>query len=169
MKEEWKPVPGFPKYQVSNTGRVKSKQYGDWREIATAKSEGYPLIGPCRNGIRKHLRVNRLVLEVFVGPPPSEEHEAAHLNGIRHDNNIRNLVWATRKENHQHKKGHGTWPSGVRNGRAKLNPQSVSELRAMRDKGTIWREIAEHFNMSISGCFGAYNLHWRHLNETSHT
>jgi len=44
---------------------------------------------------------------VFVGEPPKKRNHAAHLNGIKTDNRIENLMWASAKLNYAHAVIHG--------------------------------------------------------------
>lgn len=55
--------------------------------------------------LRKQVHI--LVLEAF-GPPKPEGTQVAHLNGVRTDNRLENLMWATPKENTAHRWEHGT-------------------------------------------------------------
>lgn len=43
--------------------------------------------------------VHRLVLESFIGPAPSEEHDGCHGDGDRANNRLGNLRWDTKKAN----------------------------------------------------------------------
>lgn len=104
--EEWRGIKDFPRYQVSNMGRVRSN-YGrgsgshkirDWKILKPfVSSSGYNniLLSPGR----RHFDIHRLVLSAFVGPCP-EGCEALHGNDIRTDNRLSNLKWGTRSENH---------------------------------------------------------------------
>jgi hypothetical protein len=99
-KEVWKKIPieGAEDYQVSSKGRVLSLKKGGARILRNAKCDGYTNTNLYFNK-RPHTHgVARLVLLVFVGPcPPGSE--ASHINGIRSDNRINNLVWETHSEN----------------------------------------------------------------------
>ena len=106
----------------------------------------------------KRLRVNRLVLELAGGPPPSPTHEAAHAPGICHTPacvNPRHLRWATHIENMADKVLDGTHlrpdtaadPRGERNGKAKLTEVKVRAIRA--DERT-YREIAADYGIDRS-------------------
>lgn len=53
------------------------------------------------NGSHQKFRVNRLVLEAFVGPCP-DGHESNHKDGIKSNNDSENLEWVTHSENVQH-------------------------------------------------------------------
>ena len=108
--EEWRPIPGFPAYQVSDLGRVSSTKYGDVRILrGTVGGNGYRSVQLYPDGARPVQRtVHSLVAEVFHGPKPSEHHEVRHLNGNRLDCRATNLQWGTRSENMQDAVSHGT-------------------------------------------------------------
>lgn len=58
------------------------------------------------DGKRKTMRVNRLVACAFI-PNPENKEEVNHKNGNKHDNNVSNLEWSTKKENNIHAVKHG--------------------------------------------------------------
>lgn len=111
---------------------VDSKRYhkaGDavlGRVLASGYRQ-YKLVS--RDGIRVHVRANRLVLETFSGPAPCNKHHAAHNNGNRLDNRLDNLRWATAKENCADQTKHGTKRRGDRVKNARLTDQQVLEIR----------------------------------------
>lgn len=95
---EWMPVVGWPEYEVSDDGQVRSrrgvkKQHRD--------KQGYVRMQLWRDGDWGNVKVHRLVLEAFVGPCP-DGMEAMHLNNVRDDNRLSNLAWGTRRENVRH-------------------------------------------------------------------
>lgn len=110
MTEVWKEVKGYEGlYQVSNLGSVKSldrmieNRQGVFRFYAgkmlspTLDTCGYPMVR-----IRsKRATVHRLVAEAFI-PNIENKETVNHLNGIKHDNRVENLCWATRSENMVH-------------------------------------------------------------------
>jgi hypothetical protein len=89
MSEEWKPVE-FPRYEVSNLGRVRKVDTG---AILTAVKgdKGYT----CLN-IKQ--QIHRLVAQAFI-PNPENKPEVDHINRVRDDNRLENLRWSTSKEN----------------------------------------------------------------------
>lgn len=109
--EKWKDITGYEGlYQVSDQGqvrsldrRVKSKGSGSYLRKGQLikpkiRRDGYPSVGLRRDGGREFLLVHRLVLEAFVGVRP-EGMEARHLNDVKGDPRLENLVWGTRSEN----------------------------------------------------------------------
>lgn len=108
MNEEWRVIPGFDMYEVSDQGRVRSWKRGGrgghlWRAQPKllkpgVGTHGYRLVVLRKDG-KDHTRtVHKLVLLAFVGPAP-DGLECRHLNGNEHDNRLANLRWGTRQEN----------------------------------------------------------------------
>lgn len=82
---------------------------GCWRWARRKNNGGYPVMAYRVPGYRtpRKLVATRVSLEVFVGPPPSPEHEAAHdPERCPHTDcvNWRHLRWATREENEADKR-----------------------------------------------------------------
>lgn len=99
--EIWKDIEEFKdKYQVSNLGRVRSKE----RFINTRTYPSVimkPLIRN-NNSVQVHLRdgikqvsrsVAKLVLLTFVGKPPANAQHPRHLDGNPNNNRLDNLEW----------------------------------------------------------------------------
>ena len=104
MIEQWRPVPGFDMYAVSDQGRVR----GPRRILKqTLIGNGYPSVAVCRDGKQHTARVHGLVLEAFVGPRPAGM-LCRHLNGVPTDNRVENLRWGTPSENNFDRVRHGT-------------------------------------------------------------
>jgi hypothetical protein len=120
-EEIWLPVVGYEGYyEVSNLGRVRSLR----KTLKNNIRNGYCQVGLFINGNRKIVYVHRLVAEVFIINPDNKP-EVNHKDGIKTNNNVFNLEWATFKENNQHafKTGlnKGTWTGkfGIENSSSK--------------------------------------------------
>lgn len=106
--EEWRPVPGFPGYEVSSLGRVVSKRrrcpqiLKPWLD-----SHGYPRVGLRTDDGRALRSVHVVVATAFLGPRP-DGCEVRHLDGSPLNNTPENLAWGTRSENERDKVRHGT-------------------------------------------------------------
>lgn len=103
MEEYWKPVEGYEGlYEVSNEGRVRSLNYNRTREIRILRPDitkkGYLKVGLCKNGKQKKFLVHRLVAQAFV-PNIFSLNEVNHINEVKTDNRVENLMWCDTKEN----------------------------------------------------------------------
>lgn len=94
-----KKIPNFPKYSVTDDGRVWSNTSGKWLS-PTRDAYGYLQIGLFKNGKKNTRKIHRLVLEAYVGPCP-DGMECLHKNGNSSDNRLANLKWGTHAENMQ--------------------------------------------------------------------
>ena len=108
------------------------------------KGPGYGHIGRDKNRL-VHIEICRRV----HGAKPTRKHEVAHSCGNGHLGciNPNHLRWATRSENHQDKKQHGTDHGGERNPRAKLTSRQILKISELGGKITQ-KEIAERFDVS---------------------
>lgn len=103
MEEVWKDIEGFDgKYQVSNQGRVRSRQKGEWRFLKQGYGEGrYAQVVLSINGKRYTRRVHRLVAEAFI-PNPEHKTQIDHIRGYFSNscsNFADNLRWVSPIEN----------------------------------------------------------------------
>lgn len=123
VAERWLPVVGYPDYQVSDQGRVRSidrtviNRLGIRRRLTGRILKQIP--HPGRAG-RLHVSLYRdatpavrevayLVLEAFAGPRPSKV-DCCHDNGNPTDNRAANLYWGTRSQNMYDRVRHGNDP-----------------------------------------------------------
>lgn len=100
--EEWRVVPGFPRYEVSSFGRFRNRITGKYLRTHTS-CDKYQHIGLVRNGKQEPKLVHRLVAMAFLEDPPSPHHtDVNHKNKIKTDNRVSNLEWMTRSQNSKH-------------------------------------------------------------------
>jgi hypothetical protein len=107
--ENWKDIPGYnSKYQASDMGRIRSfvisKKTGKKRYSGFMKQychNGYMQVKLSLNCVKERFYVHRLVALTFM-PNPHKKPQVNHLNEIKNDNRLINLVWATAKENNNH-------------------------------------------------------------------
>jgi hypothetical protein len=94
---EWRPSPVFPEeYAISSRGDVWSVRKRRTIKPALDKS-GYLYYVLCVDGKRRTVKAHRLVGLAFI-PNPKNKPTINHKNGIRTDNRVENLEWATHKE-----------------------------------------------------------------------
>lgn len=107
MTEQWKVIPEYPGYEVSNRGRVRS--VNRVLKAATWSILPYQLVSIKHGatGTFKQRKVHQLVAEAFIGPRPAGQ-DVRHLNGDHRDNRAENLAYGTRSQNMRDKREHGT-------------------------------------------------------------
>ena len=145
MIEIWKHILDFPRYKISDQGRMKNYITGQIIETQSTKTEARltPLSDRQHEpGNFPRKRIHILVLEAFHGScPPGME--CRHLNDDPSDNRLVNLRWGTNRENKLDR---------VRNGCdykwfKKLSDREVRDIRATRAKGEIIRVIAANYGV----------------------
>jgi len=96
-----KQIRAFPKYYISDLGRVFSVYSGKTKQLKPQLHNGYPSVTLCRDKIKYQFLVHRLVLFHFKGLPLLNEC-ANHKNGNKLNNGIKNLEWTTQSRNVKH-------------------------------------------------------------------
>lgn len=169
--EEWKPVVGYEGlYEISNTGRVKSTERATTvydercsslfqRFVAermlkpVLKGIGYYQVSLCKESSDKPRTINhhihRLVAEAFIDNPENKR-EVNHINGVKTDNNLNNLEWATTSENRKH-----AYATGLKSNRkgpdasdSKLTHQQVGDVYySLKMKLADQNQLAVKYNV----------------------
>lgn len=98
--EIWKPIKWAKNYLVSNMGRIRNIKTNKLLRLNITKKR-YRLISICKNGVVKKIGVHLLVLEMFGGKRPSNNHVCMHIDNNPANNHISNLKWGTQEQNMQ--------------------------------------------------------------------
>ena len=171
--EEWRGINGFPNYEVSNMGRVRSIDHVDnlgrsiSGRILKQCYDGlhhYLHVNLCNNGTNLTRNVHRLVAETFLENPDGLP-EVNHKDENKGNNAVSNLEWCDHVYNNNF---------GSKNGatRGELNPQSKFSKDAvafikknhMACGGNLRnKELAEMFGMSPTHvCAIAHGRRWNY-------
>jgi hypothetical protein len=161
--ERWVPVPGWPGYETSNHGRLRSyRRSGDTGKpilIATKpRPSGYHF-ARLWNGMEnsKVLGVHAIVLMSFVGPKPPGM-DPCHIDGKRDNNRLDNLRWGTRSENQRDSLRHGT------HGNALLRERDIPRIWQRLVTGEKPPAIAKDYATSPGTIYSIkYGQSWVHI------
>lgn len=144
MEEIWKDIVGYEGlYQVSNLGRVK-RLYNSYHKteehilkpsLSGGNGKGeYQCIQLCKNSKTSIKYIHRLVTLAFI-PNPDNKYSVDHINQNKLDNNVSNLRWATRREQHLNKT-HKICKSGERYITKDRNSYVVRRYKRVNGKST---------------------------------
>lgn len=174
-EEVWKSVIGYEgSYEISNLGRIRSldryrSKDGIFLKGVLRKpqmdSRGYYQIGLYKDSKQKLVLLHRLVASHFIENPESKE-QINHIDGNKLNNVSNNLEWCTRKENMVHASQSKLFNerTGTKNGRSKLDENSVIEMRKRRKQGEKITSLSKYYKVGTSVvssiCLGKS---WKHL------
>jgi len=139
LREEWRKIPSFPRYEASSFGAIRSK----FRVLKPwLNDDGYRCVQLYADGgVRVTKHVHHLVCEAFHGPKPAWAHHAAHRNGRKLSNRPDNLRWSTVAQNAADKKLHGTSYEGERHHFSTFTASQIKTIRVQYSKRPTPSEI----------------------------
>lgn len=154
--EQWRTVDGFNNYEVSNFGRVRRSSGYNVRiaELQALKpwvcsATGYSKVCLRRDGKTFRRRVHTIVAETFIGPRPTPNHQVAHGDGVRTNNRVDNLRWATAVENSADTDRHGTRVVGELHHNTKLSSNDIAAIRSRPNTGWgFYSALGREFRIS---------------------
>lgn len=161
----WRPVIGSKYYEVSSCGLVRSLPRTIISSTGLRRKYSGQVLNPYldRYGYRrvrisgKDVYVHHLVSAAFIGKRP-KKYDINHINGIKLDNALVNLEYVTRTENIQH-------AYRLRlNGRVKLLPEQVLDIRRRLLSGELGAALAKEFGVTCEA-ISAIKLRkvWKHV------
>jgi hypothetical protein len=179
-KEIWKPIPGYPWYEVSNLGRIKSlsrpstyikngveitRIYKEKILQAKDNGQGYvPVTLTHEIKPNKQALVHRIVARVFLGKPPKNKRHVMHLDDVRHNNAATNLRWGSNKDNVDDKVAKCRQALGETNGHATLTESGVLRIKKLLDAGRSQKAVAAKFGVNQSTISDIKNgVLWSHV------
>lgn len=169
--ENWKPVTGYETfYEVSDRGRVRALfAVGNFHKPGRIlkpwiTGNGYVQVHLMKpGGKRKAFCIHTLLLEAFLKVRQPRQ-QCRHLNGLRTDNRLENLIWGTAKRNQADRKIHGTWLAGEKSPSAKLEEPQVLSIREQYKAGSSIDTLGQRFSVDRSTIWHIVTRKtWRHL------
>lgn len=145
MTEEWRTVPGWDLYEISNMGRLKGKDRiiknngGEYLRKArllklVPDRLGYLTFHLKQGNKKKSAKIHRLVAMAFI-PNPDNKPCVNHIDNNPSNNRVDNLEWCTMQENTD-------WM--IKQGRFKRTPEWLDNLHRSQEpsyKGVVGTNI----------------------------
>lgn len=172
--ENWKVIKEYPRYSVSDNGRVKNN-ISDRIISQRQASNGYMRVN-VRTGSIKYekpitLSVHRLVAEYFL-PKVSGKEYVNHIDCDKTNNNVANLEWCTSKENSMHAyRNKPLYREKCNNNIVKAQNSCKKHILAYKDDLFIgeYESITQASNVLNISVKTIYNgLHNRHTNSNGY-
>jgi len=106
--EEWRTIPGYPDYEVSNQGRVRRRTASHQLPAGyvlthVTSRDGYLQVNLWKDGAVGKKMVHRLVLLAFIGACPEGQESRHFPDPDKSNNRLSNLRYGTPQENYQDK------------------------------------------------------------------
>ena len=173
---EWRTIPGYREYEVSNRGDVRrSVPRANWpaghllRPARSKSGHLYVMLAtrPGANRSKKQF-VHRLAARAFIGEPPFADACVLHGDDDPSNNSVANLRWGTRKDNYADRMRNRGWRKRIVRGsdakNAKLAERDVRVIRKMFAKGARNGWIAKFYGVSPSTvCDVVKYRRWKHV------
>lgn len=149
--EIWKEIPNYSKYQVSNTGKIKSKSrswvcsrgHSITRKEKILKGsydkDKYVKVSLVNDNNKiKRLSVHRIVAMVFL-EDYNEKLQVNHIDGNKENNSSNNLEMVTSKENIHH----AINVLDINYGRYINKMHEVNKKKVIRSDGKIYNQVKD--------------------------
>ena len=170
--EQWKPVPEFEMYEVSDQGRIRRWKVikKEWKEVKTTSYSNapYKMFTVSKDGSPTKLYLHRILGTLFVpNDNPKEFIDVCFKDGNIANTIASNLYWSNQKERMGRRKKEGKYHTEGHN--AKLTEENVREIRS-KWMNRIWEpcetqaEMARHYGVhpwSIYACIK--RITWKHV------
>jgi hypothetical protein len=165
MKETFKTIVNYPDYEISNLGRIKTKErLVRYTHSVTEKEHfrktderflkiyhnnrtGYKFVQLYNNGKSKNYTIHRLVAENFIDNK-NHLNTVNHIDGNKHNNTSMNLEWCSNSYNHKHATETGLKAKGTSVNSSKLNDNCVTAIKYFLNKGFTHKELSIAFDIS---------------------
>lgn len=184
--EIWRPIAGYPGYDISNLGGVRSwwgrSPVGGWQggfarvrletprflkvsKTYTGKNyrHHYPSVGLWADRKQKTFPVYTLVANAFL-PRLVGTDQVNHKNGVKTDARLGNLEWTDDDGNHEHATIYGLHASGERHGLSRITANDVRRIRERVASGEMLTTVARDYGYTVAGVSSIVNRKtWKYV------
>jgi hypothetical protein len=168
IEEEWKQIKGYPHYEVSNHGRVRSlphvttclSRWGTLRQIPhegkllkihlPKNGYGYAEVKLSLDGESKTHRVHVLVANAFLGKRPKGKPNVLHKDDNPRNPHVLNLEWGSQQDNLTDMRIKGRSSRGSAHVASSLCEAEVRTIIRLLKRRIPMLQIADRFAVSDS-------------------
>jgi hypothetical protein len=176
--EIWKDVVGYENlYKVSNYCRIKSLPVN----VAHSRGNGmtrlkkeiiikthistktnYGRVCLCKDNVKKSHQLHRIIAMAFI-PNPQNKETVNHINGVKWDNSLENLEWATVGENNRHKFEVLKYQSKKKNKLSRTIYKYSFDGKLVSVISGSWDVCLKYRKKAMNVCFGYNNSFDNHV------
>jgi len=167
---EWRSIPSFPDYEVSEYGDVRRATRGRRTTVGRIRKPSRRRNGRIRHtflkdGRKLSVEVGRLVAEAFLGPKPFPEAVVAHWDDDQDNNYWRNLRYTTHAGNMRDMVRNGHSARGEANCNARLTDEIVRQIRDLYEAGGVTYEtLARQYGVALQNiAMAVKRKSWKHV------
>jgi len=179
---EWRKIPGFPGYEISEYGDVTSHWKMDRHDKNPISKKPLRLLKPylstngsypsvslrCGNNMTTCKRIYQLVALAFLGNKPDGVRtggvQIAHKDCDKKNNHYSNLKYCTPKENMADSLRDGLHSHGESHGRSKLKSKEVALIKRLLNYEVSITIISKMFKVTRGAVYGIKrNVNWKHV------
>ena len=168
----------LPRYWINEEGQITNKETGKTIKWLISR-HGYYYCHLWTNNRSRYIRMHRLLALAFI-PNPNNYPLVRHLNDIKTDNRLENLVWGTMSENMKDSIKNGKYnqeaSEKARNIGRKISGTKCSKKVLCIETNTIFnstKEAGDWLGVNSAGiggcCRGKYKTikgyHWKYVEE----
>jgi hypothetical protein len=151
MEEQWKKIPEFELYEVSNLGKVRRlSNNGKPPKAISVKSQNnqpYLMFGCCIKAKVTKLYLHRILAQLWLpNPNPEEFIDVCFRDGNKKNVTLENIYWSNQDQRMKRRQIEGGY-LGM-DGSRKLNEEEVREIRSIwKAKQATQKQISEMFGL----------------------